>query len=90
MPYTMNRERNIWLLGGGELLSKMLNAGLVDEMHIFYIPIILGQGISLFPDQTKLSKWILKQSKVYDKVTFSQNADSTKVAVSVVVLSLWL
>lgn len=57
---------NIWLLGGGELLSKMLNAGLVDEMHISYIPIILGQGVSLFPNQTKLSKWTLKQSKIYN------------------------
>lgn len=58
--------RNIWLFAGGELLSKLLNAGLVDEMHIFYIPIMLGQGTPLFPDHTKLSKWILKQSIVYD------------------------
>lgn len=57
---------NIWLFGGGELLAKLSNVGLVDEMHIFYIPIILGQGVPLFSGQTKFSKWTLKQSKVYE------------------------
>jgi dihydrofolate reductase len=57
--------KNIWLFGGGELVSMLLAAGLVDEMQIAYIPVILGKGIPLFPEQLKESKWELKGSKNY-------------------------
>jgi dihydrofolate reductase len=49
--------KDIWLFGGGELISMLLAADLVDEMQIAYIPIILGKGIPLFPEQSKESKW---------------------------------
>jgi dihydrofolate reductase len=57
--------KNIWLFGGGELVSVLLAADLVDEMQIAYIPVILGKGIPLFPDQPKESKWELTDSKSY-------------------------
>lgn len=56
---------NIWLFGGGKLIAMLLKAGLVNEMRIFYIPIILGKGISLFPEQPKESNWKLAASKFY-------------------------
>lgn len=58
--------KDIWLFGGGELISILLAANLIDEMQIAYIPVILGQGISLFPEQLKESKWKIIQTKVYD------------------------
>ena len=58
--------KDIWLFGGGELISMLLVENLIDEMQICYIPIILGEGISLFRDQHKESRWRLTQSKVYD------------------------
>ena len=57
--------KNIWLFGGGELVSVLLAADLVDEMQIAFIPVILGKGISLFPGQPKESKWELAESKNY-------------------------
>lgn len=57
--------KDIWLFGGGELVSMLLAADLVDEMQIAYIPVILGKGISLFPEQAKESKWELIESKNY-------------------------
>ena len=39
---------DIWLLGGGEMLSLFLNAELVDEIILSVHPIILGKGIPLF------------------------------------------
>jgi dihydrofolate reductase len=48
---------DIWLIGGGEINSLMLDAGLIDELIIFIIPVILGSGIPLFkgrPDERKL------------------------------------
>lgn len=58
--------KDIWLFGGGELISMLLAADLVDEMQITYIPIILGRGISLFSEQPKESKWELVESKTYE------------------------
>lgn len=58
--------KDIWLVGGGELVSMMLTADLIDEMQICYIPVILGKGIPLFPEQPKESKWKITGSKVYE------------------------
>ncbi|MDO8625065.1 MAG: dihydrofolate reductase family protein, partial [Candidatus Diapherotrites archaeon] len=47
----------IWLVGGGEIVSLLLGAGLVDELRVFVHPIFLGKGKPLCPDgamQTKL------------------------------------
>ncbi len=62
-----NQEgKDIWLVGGGELVSMLLEADLIDEMRICYIPILLGRGIPLFPEQPKESKWEIGGTKVYD------------------------
>ena len=58
--------KNIWLLGGGKLTAILLEADLIDEMRICYIPVILGEGIPLFPKQPKESKWKLIESKTYN------------------------
>lgn len=53
-----NKEgKDIWLVGGGELISALLTAKLIDEIQICYFPVILGEGISLFPNNTKGSTW---------------------------------
>jgi dihydrofolate reductase len=38
----------IWLVGGGELASSLMSAGLVDEVDLFVQPILLGDGIPLW------------------------------------------
>lgn len=58
--------KDIWLVGGGQLITLCLNHDLVDEMQLCYIPKILGKGIPLFPNQPKESKWKPIQSTVYD------------------------
>lgn len=40
--------KHIWLIGGGQLNMQLLNASLVDEMIITFVPLILGRGIPLF------------------------------------------
>ncbi|GAE86572.1 dihydrofolate reductase family protein [Bacteroides reticulotermitis] len=57
--------KDIWLFGGGELVSMLLAADLVDKMRIAYIPVVLGKGVPLFPEQPKESKWELIESKNY-------------------------
>lgn len=57
--------KDIWLVGGGEIVSLFLNQNWIDEMIITYIPILLGEGIRLFPNKTKGSKWSLIQSQAF-------------------------
>ena len=44
----------------------LLAADLIDEMQICYVPIVLGKGIPLFPEQNKESKWKIREAKIYD------------------------
>jgi len=56
--------KDIWLIGGGLVNTMLLNAGLIDEIHLFTMPIILQDGIELFeslPNRTDL-KLIKSQS----------------------------
>lgn len=46
-------RKNIWLVGGGELITQFLNENAIDDITLCMIPIILGKGIRLFPDQPK-------------------------------------
>lgn len=50
--------KNIWLVGGGNLLKTFIEEKLVDEIIITIAPLLLGKGIPLFRDssfQTSLS-----------------------------------
>jgi len=40
--------KNIWLYGGGKLVTTFLNAGLVDVFKLAVHPVILGRGKPLF------------------------------------------
>jgi len=40
--------KHLWLVGGGELIASFLDHDLVDEFHIFTVPVLLGKGIPLF------------------------------------------
>jgi dihydrofolate reductase len=39
--------RNIWMMGGGEIIASFLDQGEIDEFRIHIIPILIGEGIPL-------------------------------------------
>ncbi|MGL5955117.1 MAG: dihydrofolate reductase family protein [Brevinema sp.] len=43
------KDKNIWLLGGGHFIHQWIEQDLIDEYIICIVPTILGQGIRLFP-----------------------------------------
>lgn len=42
--------QNIWLYGGGNLITTFINLGLIDVYRLAVHPVILGNGTSLFKD----------------------------------------
>jgi dihydrofolate reductase len=51
--------KNIWVLGGGILIASLLGYNMIDKLIINYLPIMLGDGIPLFPKYKGESKWKL-------------------------------
>ncbi|MBK5211229.1 MAG: dihydrofolate reductase [Coriobacteriia bacterium] len=43
-----DKAGDIWVAGGAELATSLMKAGLLDELHVFIQPVVLGEGLSLF------------------------------------------
>lgn len=41
--------KNVWLVGGGDLVGQFADAGLLDEVWVQYAPVTLGSGAPLLP-----------------------------------------
>jgi len=39
--------KNIWMMGGGEIIGAFLDEGEIDEFSIHVIPVMIGEGIPL-------------------------------------------
>ncbi|KAF2014561.1 riboflavin biosynthesis protein RibD domain-containing protein [Aaosphaeria arxii CBS 175.79] len=39
--------RDIWLFGGGQLATCLLNAGLVDTVETAIMPVLIGEGVKM-------------------------------------------
>jgi len=46
--------KNIWLVGGGDLVGQFADAGLLDEILVTFAPITLGAGAPLLPRRLEL------------------------------------
>ena len=44
-------DKNVWLVGGGELVGQFSDHGLLDEIHVGIAPVTLGRGAPLLPRQ---------------------------------------
>jgi dihydrofolate reductase len=59
--------KDIWLMGGGELARDFLKADLVDELYLGIVPVLLGEGIPLFPSGFPQRDFKLIENKSYSK-----------------------
>ena len=70
--------KNIWLVGGAELIQEFLKHDLIDEFVISIHPIILGEGIPLFPVPNPRQELHLEQCKTFDtglvQITYTRKA----------------
>jgi dihydrofolate reductase len=49
-------EKNIWLVGGGELVGQFADQDLLDEILVSVAPVTLGGGASLLPRRLEASR----------------------------------
>ncbi|WP_345764587.1 dihydrofolate reductase family protein [Diaminobutyricibacter sp. McL0608] len=42
-------DRNVWVVGGGNVAAQFVDAGLLDELRVTVMPIIVGSGKPLLP-----------------------------------------
>jgi dihydrofolate reductase len=52
-------NRNIWIVGGGDLAGQFHDAGLLDEAIIQLASVTLGRGKQLFPRRVTSPPWQL-------------------------------
>jgi len=41
-------ERNVWVVGGGDLASQFVGEGVLDELILTVVPVVLGDGLPTF------------------------------------------
>ena len=61
------KGKDIWLMGGGEVARDFLQADLVDEIHIGIVPVLLGEGLPLFPAGFRQRNFKLIENKTFSK-----------------------
>ena len=47
-------DRNVWIVGGGDLVGQFADAGLLDEVIVSIAPVTLGGGAPLLPRRIEL------------------------------------
>src|SRR5206468_2561985 len=50
-------------VGGPDLAGQAIKAGLVDECHVFVVPIVVGGGKRAFPDKVRLKLELLDERR---------------------------
>ncbi|MEL7123003.1 MAG: dihydrofolate reductase family protein [Bacteroidota bacterium] len=55
----------IWCVGGGQIISQLLQHRLIDKFYIHIMPVLLGEGIPLYSGAFEFHKLKLENSKQY-------------------------
>ncbi len=64
--FKTNTAKNIWVVGGGEIITAFLNLHAISEVTLSIIPILLGEGIRLFGDGLNETSLELLKTEPFD------------------------
>lgn len=57
--------KNVWVVGGSELVKAFIQSGLADEIRVSILPIILGEGLLFFDCVGREQALRLKNTTAY-------------------------
>ncbi len=57
------KGKNVWIVGGSQIVTEFLNAGLVHEIVLSIHPLVLGKGIPLFSKIEKRHGFRLQKAR---------------------------
>ena len=52
--------------GGGKFVSSLIKENLIDELHLFINPVVLGNGLPIFQSVTSKQNFDLLDVKRFD------------------------
>ena len=64
-------EKNVWLVGGGDLVRQFIDERILDELILFIAPLLLGRGIPLF-EGTVPTPAVLTEVQAYPSTGFAE------------------
>ena len=64
-------DRNVWIVGGGDLVGQFADVGLLDEVIVSIAPVTLGAGAPLLPRRIELRLDELGQNGDFVSAKFS-------------------
>lgn len=59
-------DGDVWIVGGSQLQSALLNLGALDRLELFLIPVLLGDGVPLFLRSQNFAALSLEASEQFD------------------------
>jgi len=59
-------EKNLWVVGGGNVASQLADADLLDEVLVTLVPVVLGEGKPLFDRRLPGGPMQLTSARPYD------------------------
>ena len=58
--------KNVWLMGGGDIIGSFLDEGAIDEFVINMMPVFIGEGIPLIAPRHRLVPLELRSVERFD------------------------
>jgi dihydrofolate reductase len=58
-------QGDVWIMGGAETIAGFLGAGCIDSLELFVIPVLLGDGVPLFPRRAATRPLTLRGTRAY-------------------------
>jgi dihydrofolate reductase len=58
--------RDILVINSASIIQALLRAGLIDDLRFAVVPVLLGGGLRLFPEELPASAWTLTQATILE------------------------
>jgi dihydrofolate reductase len=71
-------ERNLWIVGGGDLVGQFADGGLLDEVIVYVAPVTLGAGAPLLPRSLELRLEEVERNRDFVCARYSVGGDDER------------